>query len=177
MKRPTSSSAAPGATSARAPIRQSFPNPRRRWRRDVSQTDESRPAGNGTANQSNNSSAGQLTASVAPVAQRGDTRATSYATTGISQNSPAVAPVAPVAPYANSAWPYRRAGWPGAIPIGRRAAQKSPPPTGYTGWAGRDPSGADVQAWIDGREGALNIGLHIPEGVYVPDFDVEGRRE
>lgn len=41
------------------------------------------------------------------------------------------------------------------------AGRKHPPPRGSTGWAGVDPSGADVQAWIDGPEGAGNIALHL----------------
>lgn len=74
-------------------------------------------------------------------------------------------------PYADAAWAYREAGWKGVIPIGNRPEQKSPPPAGYTGYAGVDPSGADVQAWVDGPEGARNIGLHLPPGVYVLDVD------
>jgi putative DNA primase/helicase len=74
-------------------------------------------------------------------------------------------------PYAAAAWDYRNAAWLGVIPIGRRPAQKSPPPTGYTGWAGIDPSGADIQAWIDGRHGAYNVALHLPPDGYVLDVD------
>lgn len=76
-----------------------------------------------------------------------------------------------IGPYAAAAWLYRKAGWQGVIPVGRGPAQKSPPPAGYTGWAGIDPSGADVQTWIDGREADWNIGLHIPAGVVVIDVD------
>lgn len=47
---------------------------------------------------------------------------------------------------------------------------KSPPPAGYTGWAGVVPSGPDVQAWIE-THGDRNIGLHLPAGVYVLDVD------
>lgn len=74
-------------------------------------------------------------------------------------------------PYAAAAWDYRAAGWKGVIPIGRRPLQKAPPPSGYTGYAGLDPSGPDVQTWIDGPEGTFNIGLHLPPGVYVLDVD------
>lgn len=74
-------------------------------------------------------------------------------------------------PYADAAWLYRKAGWQGVIPIGRRPAEKSPPPTGFTGYAGVDPSGPDVQTWIDGPEGAYNIGLHLPDDIYVLDVD------
>lgn len=76
-----------------------------------------------------------------------------------------------IRPYADTAWEYRRAGFQGVIPIGRGPAQKSPPPAEYTGWAGKDPSGADVQAWVDGREGTRNIGWHIPRGIVGVDVD------
>lgn len=76
-----------------------------------------------------------------------------------------------IGPYAASAWLYRKAGWQGIIPIGRGPGQKSPPPTGFTGWAGVDPSGADVQTWIDGREGDYNPGLHLPPGIVAVDVD------
>lgn len=85
-------------------------------------------------------------------------------------------------PFADSVWEYRKAGWTGAQPVGRvdgawKPRRKSPPAAGYTGWAGRDPSGADSQEWADGPAGACNIALHVPVGIYVPDFDVEGRKE
>lgn len=76
-----------------------------------------------------------------------------------------------VRPYAEAAWQYRRAGWVGVIPVGYGPRKKNPPIKGYTGWAGADPSGADVQAWVDGKEGAWNIGLHLPPGIVVPDVD------
>ena len=75
-------------------------------------------------------------------------------------------------PYQTACWTYWQAGWVGVIPL--PAGQKGPPPRGYTGWAGVDPSGADVQAWADGREGAGNIGLRIPAGVYGLDVDDYG---
>lgn len=78
-------------------------------------------------------------------------------------------------PYAAAAWQYRTAGYAGVIPIGRHPAEKSPPLTGYTGWAGVDPSGADVQTWVDGREGARNIGWHIPRGYVGVDVDAYHR--
>lgn len=74
-------------------------------------------------------------------------------------------------PYADAAWKYRQQGWQGVIPIGTAPRRKSPPVKGYTGWTGIDPSGADIQTWIDGREGARNIGLHLPHGIVVPDVD------
>lgn len=76
-----------------------------------------------------------------------------------------------IRPYTEAARRYRRAGWVGVIPIGYRPGRKNPPLKGYTGWAGADPSDADVQTWIDGTEGAWNIGLHLPHGIVVPDVD------
>lgn len=78
-------------------------------------------------------------------------------------------------PYAEAAWLYRAAGWTGALPLPPGA--KSPPPGGYTGWAGVDPSGADIQAWTDGPEGAGNIALRLPVGVYGLDIDAYGAKQ
>lgn len=75
-------------------------------------------------------------------------------------------------PYASSAWVYRRAGWVGVLPL--PAGAKWPPPGGYTGWAGVDPSGPDVQAWVDGPTGAGNVALRLPPGVYGLDVDNYG---
>lgn len=75
-------------------------------------------------------------------------------------------------PYSAAAWAYRRAGWAGVLPLPPRA--KWPPPGGYTGWAGVDPSGADIQAWVDGPEGAGNVALRLPAGVYGLDVDDYG---
>lgn len=72
-------------------------------------------------------------------------------------------------PYEGAAWLYRAAGWEGVLPLPERA--KSPPPSGFTGWAGVDPSGADVAEWIHGPERAGNIALRLPYGVYGLDVD------
>ncbi|MET0915763.1 MAG: bifunctional DNA primase/polymerase, partial [Jiangellaceae bacterium] len=77
-------------------------------------------------------------------------------------------------PFGRSAWAYRNAGWPSPLPLGSRPGVKSPPPTGYTGWSGVVPSGADIQTWVDGPQHHLNIGLHIPTGIYVLDVDQYG---
>lgn len=74
--------------------------------------------------------------------------------------------------YRRAAWIYRGAGWAGVLPLPERA--KWPPPRGYTGWAGVEPSGADVQAWVDGIEGDGNVALHLPDGVYGLDVDEYG---
>lgn len=75
-------------------------------------------------------------------------------------------------PYAEAAWAYRAAGWAGVLPL--PAMEKWPPPSGYTGWAGIDPSGADVQAWIEGPQAAGNVALRLPAGVYGLDVDDYG---
>lgn len=81
-------------------------------------------------------------------------------------------------PYADSAWKYRNAGYLGVIPLGRGPRMKSPPPSGYTGWAGIDPSGADIQTWCDGPQGIRNVGWHLPRDVMAVDVDAyHGGRE
>jgi len=77
-----------------------------------------------------------------------------------------------VGPYGESAWRYRAAGWTGVLPL--PAGAKWPPPRGYTGWAGVEPSGADVQAWCEGGEAAGNVALRLPAGVYGLDVDDYG---
>lgn len=72
-------------------------------------------------------------------------------------------------PYEAAAMAYRRAGWLCPLPLPVRA--KASPPKDYTGWTGVIPSGADVQAWADGREGAGNIALRMPDDVIVIDVD------
>lgn len=78
-------------------------------------------------------------------------------------------------PYASAAWEYRQAGYAGIIPLGREPGQKSPPPSKYTGWAGIDPSGPDVQTWVDGPQGRRNIGWHLPRGYVGVDVDAYHR--
>src|SRR5438093_9590281 len=78
-------------------------------------------------------------------------------------------------PYAEVAWLWRETGWAGVLPL--PPGRKGPPPTGFTGWAGVDPSGPDVQTWIDGPEGAGNIALRLPHGVYGLDVDAYGDKE
>lgn len=60
-------------------------------------------------------------------------------------------------PYADAAKLYFSAGWANPIPVrGKRI-----PATGYTGYDGASVSYADIAAWIDGQEGAHNIGLRM----------------
>lgn len=77
--------------------------------------------------------------------------------------------VAPAGPYAAVAWQYRRAGWDGVVPLPVRA--KKPVPSGWTGGEGAWPSGGDVQAWIDGPQGAGNVALRLPGDVVGIDVD------
>lgn len=73
----------------------------------------------------------------------------------------------PAAPFA-SAWPhYQAQGWPCfPLPTGR----KTPPPTGVTGYSGRDASYADLWTWSDDR-GTGNIGLRMPAA-----FEADGQK-
>jgi hypothetical protein len=61
------------------------------------------------------------------------------------------------------------------LPIGRQPAKKYPPPgdrhRSWTGHGAPDPSGADIEAWLDGPEAAFNIGLRLPAGVLGLDVD------
>ena len=75
-------------------------------------------------------------------------------------------------PYGQAWDAYRRAGWPGVLPL--PPGRKGPPPSGFTGWAGVDPSRADIQTWLDEGRSAGNIGVHLPSGVYGLDVDNYG---
>lgn len=66
---------------------------------------------------------------------------------------------------------YRQAGWQGVLPIGRAPGRKSPPPGMFTGHGKPDPSGADLQTWLDGPEAGYNIGLRLPAGMLGLDVD------
>jgi len=70
-------------------------------------------------------------------------------------------------PYAAAARRYWEAGWPNPIPV----RGKWPPPSGYTGYDGRNVSYPDMQAWIDGEEGSFNIALRLPADVVGIDID------
>src|SRR5690606_7106513 len=77
-------------------------------------------------------------------------------------------------PYEEAAWLYWQAGWEGVLPL--PPGKKGPPPSGRTGWAGVDPDAAEIEAWVEGPEGAGNIGLRLPEGVYGLDVDAYGAK-
>lgn len=78
-------------------------------------------------------------------------------------------------PYGLAATDYLERGWsPFPLPPG----EKSPPPTGFTGHAGRDVTGEDVARWCngarlsDGSEArAGNIAVRAPDNVLFLDVD------
>lgn len=78
-------------------------------------------------------------------------------------------------PYAAAASIYTSAGWAGILPVrdpltGRLT--KHPPPVGFTGRDGTDPTPQQVRAWAEGPPG--NVGLRLPPGfigIDVDDYD------
>jgi hypothetical protein len=48
-------------------------------------------------------------------------------------------------PYKTGAPFYVQAGWTGIIPLPPK--KKNAPPTGYTGWNGKDPSAQMIEMW------------------------------
>lgn len=81
------------------------------------------------------------------------------------------------ATYATAHMIYRRAGWTGPLPL--PAGEKGPPPEGFTGWTGADPSGADSQAWIDDYPEyatTAQLGLRMAPDVIGIDVDHYGSK-
>lgn len=78
-------------------------------------------------------------------------------------------------PYATAAHHYRQRGW-NPLPLPPR--RKLPPPVGFTGYAGADVSGADIQEWIDqgrfGKHQVGNVALRTPDTVLGLDVDGYG---
>jgi hypothetical protein len=76
-------------------------------------------------------------------------------------------------PYRTGAPLYVHAGWPGILPLPPR--KKAGPPTGYTGWNGKDPSLKMIEMWSNETEGdfqaASNIALHMSDGELGIDVD------
>lgn len=70
--------------------------------------------------------------------------------------------------FAEQAWPLHLSGIGSPLPIPHAA--KTPPPAGYTGRTGVDPSGADVQAWVEDRPDA-NTACRLGDGVLGLDVD------
>ena len=72
--------------------------------------------------------------------------------------------------YANSADTYWNLGWRGVIPL--EAGTKSPPPTGFTGHGGIDPSYADMSEWKeDPKYRAGNLALRLADDQVGIDVD------
>jgi hypothetical protein len=73
-------------------------------------------------------------------------------------------------PYADAYQIYRQIGWPGTLPVSAR--QKTPPPDGFTGWDGHDPSDADAYAFTEEpRWTGANLILRLPPTVVGIDVD------
>jgi hypothetical protein len=70
-------------------------------------------------------------------------------------------------PYADAFDAYWRAGWRGILPLPH--GQKTPPPEGYTGYGGLEPSYPDCAAWAE--NGVHNIALRLPPTVIGLDVD------
>jgi Bifunctional DNA primase/polymerase, N-terminal len=71
---------------------------------------------------------------------------------------------------------YRRWGWPSLIPL--RPGTKLPPPEGFTGWDGIDPSYADSLDWDENPRyrGTCQAALRLPSTVVGIDVDAyDGR--
>jgi hypothetical protein len=77
------------------------------------------------------------------------------------------------APYKTGAPVYQAAGWTGVIPLPPK--KKSAPPSGYTGWNGKDPSSKMIDMWCGETTGdyqaASNIAIHMPDGAIGIDVD------
>lgn len=81
-------------------------------------------------------------------------------------------PVAPAGPFAQAAGAYYRAGW---KPIPLPPKKKSPPPVGFTGGSGVDPTAEQVEEWR-ATVGDGNIGLRLPDYVLGIDVDAYGEK-
>ncbi len=73
-------------------------------------------------------------------------------------------------PYADTAHRYTKQGWKGPLPVGNKAGEKAPVPTGYTGNTGTWPTTEQINIWI-ADYGHHNIGLRLPEHVIGIDVD------
>jgi hypothetical protein len=75
--------------------------------------------------------------------------------------------------YATTAQIYWDKGWSGVLPLKRGA--KWPPPKGFTGYDGADPSYADVLEWGELYSDG-NLCLRLPDGVVGVDVDAYGAK-
>ncbi len=73
-------------------------------------------------------------------------------------------------PYAAAAQKYRAAGWLGVLPVGNKPAEKGPPPSGYTGHEGTDPTDDQVADWV-AKRGDRNLALRLPKNMVGIDVD------
>jgi hypothetical protein len=71
--------------------------------------------------------------------------------------------------FAHHATAYRAAGWLGTLPL--PAAQKFPPPSGYTGEDGTWPTDADITTWSDHFATGFNLALRLHEDIVGIDVD------
>ena len=71
--------------------------------------------------------------------------------------------------FATGMVPYFRAGWAGVIPVPPEA--KWPPPAGFTGAAGADPTPEQLIMWATTGYGNHSVALRMPEGVIGVDVD------
>src|SRR5215207_5449592 len=80
--------------------------------------------------------------------------------------------------YRDAAPVYQALGWAGILPL--PPGEKSAPPTSYTGWNGRDPSGLMIETWRNETHGHhqanSNICIHMPDGVIGIDVDHYGNK-
>lgn len=70
--------------------------------------------------------------------------------------------------YADVAEVYRSAGWAAVLPM--PPGSKWPPPDGFTGRAGVDPTDEQIAEWMASRRGA-NVAIRMPDGVVGIDVD------
>lgn len=76
--------------------------------------------------------------------------------------------------YGRASSAYRKAGWSGVLPLAQ--GTKWPPPTGFTGWTGREPTGADVLLWNTKHKND-GLALRLPKGVVGIDVDHYGSKK
>jgi len=81
--------------------------------------------------------------------------------------------VTPQPRYAQAAALWRGKGWPGVLPLPQ--GRKGPPPGGFTGADGRDPTDAEADAWV-GSCPYANAALRLPVGVLGLDVDAYGAK-
>lgn len=75
--------------------------------------------------------------------------------------------------YADAAQAYWQKGWLGVLPLKR--GSKWPPPTGFTGYDGADPSFPDILQWSELYPDG-NICLRLPDGIIGVDVDAYGAK-